>query len=253
MKKTVLLLAAGITLLLCSCEVTKEISLQADGGGTLVSTTDMSGMIGMAKMSGGADMEKMADSVRIDTTISMAKLADSIPNLSAEEKTFVDKGMLGLTIDMKEEKFVTKLHFPFTNTDQVGTLDKLSSRLIKEVLKQQMEKTGKMPAEMGSMGELPETSIDDYFLISYSKGLIERKLVPDKYANKDTDEGLKALQQMSSMGMGNTKLIFNLPAPVKKTEGKSLTVSEDKKTVTIMTSAEDFFDNAKGLEFRIEY
>ena len=67
------------------------------------------------------------------------------------------------------------------------------------------------------------------------------------------DEGMKAMKEMSTMGVGNSKLILYLPSPVKKAEGKSVTVSEDKKTVTIMSSMEDFFDDGKSLEFRIEY
>jgi hypothetical protein len=51
----------------------------------------------------------------------------------------------------------------------------------------------------------------------------------------------------------NTTLIYNLPRPVKKAEGKNLKVSDDKKKVTILTSVEDFFDDVSKLEFRIEY
>jgi hypothetical protein len=269
MKKTVLLLAAGLVLLLSSCEVTKEISIQNDGSGSFSSTTDMSGVMGMVKMSMDAQMKNLQDSLgdnkdldlgrAVDTTVSMALLADSIPELSAEERDLVRKAMLGLNIDMKNEKFITKLQMPFKNTSEISKMDKLSSRVIPQILKKEMNKSGeKMPSELGGLGglgggEMPEGSIDDYFVISYAKGLIEKKLIPDKYANKDADEGLKALQQMSSMGMGNTKTIYNLPRPVKKTTGKGITVSEDKKTVTIMTTAEDFFDDAKGMEFKIEY
>ena len=46
---------------------------------------------------------------------------------------------------------------------------------------------------------------------------------------------------------------FNLPKPAKKAEGKNVKLSEDKKKVTITTSAEDFFEDVSKLEFRIEY
>lgn len=55
------------------------------------------------------------------------------------------------------------------------------------------------------------------------------------------------------MGIGNSTLIINLPKPAKKTEGKNVKLSDDKKKVTITSSAEDFFDDAAGLEFKIEY
>src|SRR5688572_30219431 len=147
MKKTVLLLAAGLVLLLSSCEVTKEISIQNDGSGSFSSTTDMSGVMGMVKMSMDAQMKNLQDSLgdnkdldlgrAVDTTVSMALLADSIPELSAEERDLVRKAMLGLNIDMKNEKFITKLQMPFKNTSEISKMDKLSSRVIPQILKKE--------------------------------------------------------------------------------------------------------------------
>jgi hypothetical protein len=250
MKNIILLLLAGTVTFLTSCETTKEISLKEDGTGTLVTTNDMSGMIAMAKMSGGAkELEKMGGEV-IDTTINLTDKLDDLTELSSEEKSLIKNGKLGINMDMKNEKVITKLHFPFTDPAQVARLDKLSAKIAQGVIKQQMAGAG----EAGGMnGMIPGTSIDDYFIMTYSKGIIERKLNKEKYAGVENDEEMKALKQLATMGMGNTKTIYNLPAAVKKSAGKSLSVSDDKKTVTIMTSVEDFFSNATGLEFRIEY
>ena len=110
-----------------------------------------------------------------------------------------------------------------------------------------------MPGGLPGGDKMPSGSIDNYYAFNMSKGLVERKLLADKYAKVGDDEGLQSMKEMSSMGVGNSKLILYLPSPVKKTEGKGVTVSEDKKTVTIMSSLEDFFDNGKSLEFRIEF
>ena len=54
MKKLLGLLLIGSALAMTSCETTREIRLTTDGSGTMVTTTDMSGLIGIAKMSGRA-------------------------------------------------------------------------------------------------------------------------------------------------------------------------------------------------------
>lgn len=49
----------------------------------------------------------------IDSTISMEKGADSIPNLTPTERDLVRNGTLYINMDMKKDKFLTKLSFPF--------------------------------------------------------------------------------------------------------------------------------------------
>ena len=102
MKKLLGLLLIGSAFVMTSCETTREISFKEDGSGTMVTTTDMSGLLAIAKMSGqGKDME--GDDKAIDTTINLDKMVDSIPDLSAEEKALAKKGTLGLNLNMAEE------------------------------------------------------------------------------------------------------------------------------------------------------
>jgi hypothetical protein len=254
MKKTVLLFIAGIMVFLSSCETTKEISLQKDGSGVLVTTNDMSGLIGLAKMSGqGTDeMNKFGDKA-IDTVISLNDILDSVPELSSADKDLIRNGSLGLTMNLKNEKFVTKLNFPFNSPGDIDKLDKLSAKMAGEVLKKQMANTGEnLPPELAGAG-MPKGSFEDYFITTYSKGLIERKLIAEKYTHVNEDEAMVAMKQMASMGIGNTTLIINLPVPAKKAEGNSLTISDDKKKVTITSNAEDFFSDGKKFEFRVEF
>ncbi len=65
---------------------------------------------------------------------------------------------------------------------------------------------------------------------------------------------MQSLKEMAGQGMPmNTTLIYNLPKPAKKAEGKNVKLSEDKKKVTITSSVDDFFDDVTKLEFKIEY
>ena len=68
MKKLLGLLLIGGALAMTSCETTREISFNQDGSGKLVTTTDMSSLIGIAKMS-GKDMDK--EDKAIDTSIAL--------------------------------------------------------------------------------------------------------------------------------------------------------------------------------------
>ena len=66
-------------------------------------------------------------------------MVDSIPDLSAEEKDLVKKGKLGLNLNMAEEKLVTKLEFPFSNTSANSKLDQLSAKVMQQAMKKQMD------------------------------------------------------------------------------------------------------------------
>lgn len=234
---------------LTACETTREISINEKGGGSLVTTTDMSSMIGILKMSG---KEMDPDEKAVDTTLNLDKMVDSLPDLSAEEKALVGKGRLGLQVDFAKEKMLTRLEFPFENSSQIKKLDEISSRVMKQAMSKQAN--GGESASPIPGGDMPESSIDDYFTMSYDKGVIERKHIPEKYAKLGEDEGLQGLKEATANGMPVTNtLIFNLPRPVKKAEGKNVKLSEDKKRITITTTLEDFFEDVSKMEFRIEY
>jgi hypothetical protein len=153
-------------------------------------------------------------------------------------------------MDLANEKFFTTLNFPFTSTEQLAKLDQLAQKVTQQTMQKQMGAEGGMPG----MGEMPKATIDEYYTTTYLKGSIEKKVNKEKYAGLANDEGMQNLKKASEEGIPmNTTLIFNLPRPAKKAEGKSVTLSEDKKKVTIKSSLEDFFDDASKLEFRIEY
>lgn len=249
MKTIVLLLLAGGMVLLNSCQTTKEISIQDNGEGTLVTTSDMSGLISLAKMAGkDEDLKKLDMDEKVDTTIALGDLVDALTQLTGEEKAMLKKGILGLNIDLSNEKLVTVLNVPFSDPSQINQLDALSAKIAQEILKKQIDSSGSESEE-----QLPSASFDSYFTTTYSKGLIEKKLDTEKYAKVDSDENMKGMKEMAGMGVMNTVTIFNLPRPAKKAEGKNVVLSEDKKKVTITSSMEDFFDEASKLEYRIEY
>lgn len=253
MKKLSILLSMACAILLAGCfESTEEITLKADGSGIVTNTTDMSMLLTMAKGMGGDNL-KDAGEKATDTTVSLAKLADSIPNITDEEKAILKKGKLGITVNLKDEKLITKLEIPFTKLNEVEKIKVLSSRVTQHFLSKSA--SAEMPAGMDLDDKMPSTDpLSEYFTTTYSDGVIEKKLDTTKYASVNDNESMKGLKEMSENGMPVTNtIIINLPRAAKKAEGKNVKLSDDKKKVTISGTTEDFFDNAARLEFRIEY
>jgi hypothetical protein len=253
MRKLILPVLALCCFFLVGClETTQEITLNEDGSGTVSNTNDMSSLIGMAKnMGGGAELEKAGD-FNIDSTVSMEKGADSIPNLTPEEKEMVRKGTLRINANMKEEKFVTSLSFPFKSPTQIPDYTKLSNKIMSEVMKDKMGDGGAPGMDSDQMPE--SSSFDDYYTIEFSNGEFTKKVNKEKYAGVESDEYLKGMKEAAGMGLTmKATYVINLPRPAQKAEGKNVKLSEDKKKVTITADIEDFFEDAAALEFKIKY
>ena len=250
MKKIFLILFAGCAVLLTSCfETVREITLNDDGSGVYVNTNDMGKLLTIAKNMGAASSDKMPQQP-IDTSFSFASAADSIPDLSAEEKELLKKGNMHVIMNLEDEKFISTMNFPFTSLDDIPKFNRLSGKMMMVSMK------SRMPAEM-SLGsqQMPEpSSFDDYFTLEFSKGELKKKLNKEKYANVDKDDFLNGLKQAGAMGIPvTTTYIINLPRPAEKAEGKNVKLSENKLKVTITSTMDDFYDNPESLEFKIKY
>ncbi len=251
MQKFILSLFTICTLFLTGClETTQEITLNNDGSGTISNTNDMSALIGLARqMGGGGDMAKLPQEA-IDSTISMEKGADSIPNLTPTERDLVRNGTLYINMDMKKDKFLTKLSFPFSSPSQIGDINKLSGKVMAETMKDQI--AGESPMEADKMPE--PSSFDDYYKIEFSEGELTKKVNKEKYAGAESDEYLSGIKQAASMGLVmKATYVINLPRPATKAEGKYVKLSEDKMKVTISADIDDFFEDASAFEFKIKY
>src|SRR5258705_1592191 len=249
MKKILLSLLAGSAILLTSCfETTQEITLNEDGSGTYVNTNDMSKIITIFKNMGMACSDQMRQ--MMDSIVSFALMADSIPDLSAADKELLKKGTMHIKVSLADEQCVSTMSFPFTTLDDIQKFNGLSGKMMMTTMK------SKMPAKMPMGSEkMPEpSSFDDYYTLEFSKGELKKKLNKEKYANVDKDEFLSGLKQAGAMGIPITSTyIIKLPRPAEKAEGKNVKLSDDKMKVTVVTTMDDFFDNPESLEFKIKY
>jgi hypothetical protein len=251
MRKLFYSFLAATALVLTGCvETIQEITLNADGSGTVTNTNDMSALIGLAKKMGGAEELEKAGAQKIDSTVSLKEGADSIPNLTDDEKQMMRKGTLKIKMDLEAEKFTTSILFPFSKPSEIPAYNKLSGKIMAESMKERM--AGNMGAGGDDMPEM--SSFDDYYTMEYSNGELTKKLNKEKYANVESDQYLKSIKEAASMGLKmKATYIINLPRAAQKAEGKGLTLSADGKKVTVVADIDDFFEDASALEFKIKY
>ncbi len=250
MKKLVFTLLAATSLMLTSCfETLEEVTINPDGSGTYSNSNDLSTVVSLMKSMGGKDAEQMEEA-KIDTIISLAGLLDSIETLTPEEKLMMMDGKMNMNVDMKAEKVVFTINFPFKSTNEIPKYNRLANKLMNETMKKQLS-----GPEAGPMGDMPEqSSIDSYYDITYKNDQIKRKLNKDKYIGVGSDEYLVGMKEAAQMGIPiTTTQVYKLPRPAKKAEGKNVTLSDDKKTVTVKADLNTFFDTPDQLEFEIEY
>lgn len=251
--KRILLSLTVTSLVITGClETTQEITLKEDGSGTVSTTSDMSAVLGLAKqMGGGGDLEKMGDQ-QVDTVIALGAQADSIPDLSPEEKAMLSKGTMAMKMNMKNDLFLTRLDFPFNEPGEIASFGKLTNKLLGNAMKEQMAGS---PMGGGTEEDVPPvSSFDDYYKLSFSKGELKRSLDKEKYKNASTDGYLAGLKQAAGMGVPvSTTYIINLPRPAEKAEGKNVKLSDDKMKVTVKADIDDFFSDPEKLEFKIKY
>lgn len=250
MKKFLMVFALVFSCTLMGCfDTVQEITIAADGSGTMATTNDMSAVIGMAKQFGGDQMQEVEKMVT-DTIVMLDKMADSIPGLTAGEKELVKKGSLGIKMNMQEEIFTTRISYPFKSVNEIATLNKLTTRIMGDMMEKQMS-----VVENPMVENAPQpSSMDDYFDVNFSKGLITKTLNKEKYVNANNDEYLQGLLQTSSFGVPmKSSMVINLPHAAKNVTGKNVKLSADKKKITIETNIEDFFDSPDKMEFKIEY
>jgi hypothetical protein len=254
MRKLIYSILTFFMVLLAGCfETTQELTLNEDGSGVLTTTNDMSNVFSMlGQMGGAADkMEKIKD---VDSVISFATLVDSIPDLSPEEKKLISKGTMKIVLKQKDEKLYTTLSFPFQKISELkiiqGALPKVGEQASKKLMGDKME----MPIGMDESDVPKPKSFDDYYDLAITNNSITKSINKEKYPGAAEDQYMKLLQQMSSMGAPATaKYVINLPRPATKVEGKGVKLSDDKKTATLTVNSDDFFDEPKKLEFKIEF
>ena len=253
MRKLSYLILSCFTVFLAGClDTTQEITLNENGTGVFKYTNDLSKIFTMmSQMGGSSQLDKIKD---MDSTVRLSDLMDSVKGLSPAEKALISKGNMKIVLNQKDEKFFTLMSFPFQKVSDVKIIQQALPKLSEEATKKLAEGKAEMPMGMNEDDMPKPKSFDDYFDIVMTNNSITKTINKEKYATAADDQYMKILQQMGSMGAPATvNYVYNLPRPATKTEGKGLKLSGDKKKVTLTVSSDDFFDEPKKFEFKIEY
>lgn len=255
---------AGIVALffLSGClDTTEETTLNEDGSGVSINSLDMGKMLAIMSAMGGGD-EKMKDieKIKIDTVVYFKDMKDSLGKLSDNEKKLLEKGTTHLVIDYEKEKFLIEFSVPFSKPSDIiavnDVLKKTKGKIMEKIMSSVMAgEKGKDEVDMADVGDhdgAPDVS--NYFDYTYEKNKMTKKVNKERLAKVEDDKSLKSLQEMSQMGMPlNFKTIINLPRAAKKAEGKGVTLSDDKKKITIEGTLDDFLEDASKFEYVIEF
>lgn len=260
MKKIIGLAVFLAAIVLTGCfDMVEESTIESNGGGTYISTTDMSKMIGLAKMMGGGEDMKELENMKIDTLMNLNALKDSLQNLNESEKQILENGTLKIVMDMADERFYLSFTFPYSSPSDMETIASILKKTKKDIVSKQMNKLmpdgkGEGAADEENKDDSENAGIEEYYKSTYANGKLTRKVIQEKYENVTNDQGLKSMQEMAQMGMSATiKTIINLPSPAKKADGRGVKLSDDKKKVTIEGTIDDFFENPSQFEYEIEY
>ena len=268
MKKIKWITGLLVVVILAGCfDTVDEITINENGGGTLVNSIDMGKMLGLAKTFGGEnDDMKEFEKFKIDTVINLKDIKDSLKNLNDAEKKIAATGTLRGQVNASEEKLTFTFTFPFSNVSEIpaiqSILKKAKGDVIGDLMTKLMGEEGKKNEDMEMFGKEEGdgqqdemgANLEAYYTSVYEKGKFSRKLNKEKYATVRDDKALKSLQEMAQMGMSiNMKTVINLPKPAKKAEGKGVKLSEDKKKITVEGTLDDFFEEGSYFEYAIEY
>jgi hypothetical protein len=125
---------------------------------------------------------------------------------------------------------------------------------VSEAISKKLPTGDQMPSGLGADGKTQFKTFDDFFDVAVTENLLSKTLNKTKYATVANDQYMQSIKQMSGMGSPITSnYVINLPRPAKKAEGKAVTLSQDKKKVTITVTSDDFFDSPSKFEYKIQY
>jgi len=234
-------------------DIDENVNIKKDGSGQLVMDMDMSQMVELIQQYAGKDELAKKGMEKMDTTILLKDIVDTLHNLSAEKKALLRPGSVHIKLNLDEKVFKTHMQFPFTSLDN---LQKLYGAMSDGSLGSANLFGGLTPGG-GQEGGGASPDINQFngiYDFTVKDGAMSKKLNQDKWAKLKDDPQLSQMKQAAQMGVEilyTTTLQF--PRPVKSVDNTLAKLSEDKKTVTIKYNLVDVFDHPEQFGYSIEY
>jgi hypothetical protein len=235
-------------------DVYENIDIKPDGSGQFTMDMDMSQMVELLQTSMSKDDLAKKGLEKMDTTILLKDIVDTVSTLSPEKKRLLSSGSLHVQLDMDAKIFKTHMVFPFSNQDN---LQKLYATMSDGSLgTAQLFKSMAPPSEQSDMGG-PSPDINQFqgiYDFTSKDGLLSKKLNLDKWKALQDNPQLAQMKQAQAMGVEIAyTTTIKLPRPIKKVDTPLAKLSDDKKTVTIKYNLMDLFDHPEQFGYKIEY
>ena len=263
MKKISLITSLLFVLFFSSCLDTEEkIVINKNNSGIYTLTLDMSKMLQLMDQMGQENKDDSKIQEKKDSTVYFKSFVDTSTTLTAKEKEMFKDGSLRMKVDEAEKELIVVLNFPFKH---IRDLPELKSSYLSVIDKLGISNKLKNPGDSGSVEDMPAdiakdknilNPARDAFVFAAAPGKLSNSLVnKDLFNNKiQNDSSMQMLQQMSMMmGDMNYKTIIVLPKKVKKYKGNQTILSDDKKTLTFLTTLNDMLNRPKAAEYSVEY
>jgi len=239
--------------LMAGClDIDEKVNIGKDGSGQMAMDMDMSQMVEMLQTYMGKDELAKKGMDKMDTTILMKDIVDTVKSLSPEKKAVLSKGTVHIKMDLDQKIFKTHMQFPFTSYNQLQTLYKAMSdgSLGNTSL---LSGLGGHDAPVGG-GSPDINQFNGIYDFTCKDGTMSKKLNMDKWKALTNDPQLAQMKQASQMGV---EILYTttitLPRPVKKVDNTLAKLSDDKKTVMIRYNLVDVFEHPEQFGYSIEY
>jgi hypothetical protein len=234
-------------------DIDENVNVKKDGSGQLAMDMDMSQMVEMLQSYVGKEELAKKGMEKMDTTIYMKDLVDTVSSLSPEKKALLRTGTVHIQLDMDQKIFKTHMQFPFTSLDN---LQKLYMAMSDGSLGNAQLFKGLTPGQ-GDAGGGANPDINQFngiYDFTCRDGLMSKKLNQDKLAKLKDDPQMAQFKQAGQMGI---EIIYTttlqLPRPITKVDNPLAKLSDDKKTVTIKYNLMDIFDKPEQFGYTIQY
>lgn len=263
MNKILVIVSLFFVLFFSSCLDTEEkIVINKNNSGTYTVTLDMSKMLTIMDQMGQQNKDESKIQEKKDSTIYFKPFTDTSTTLTTKERELFKEGSLRMQVDEAANELIITLHFPFRHladlpqlkSSYLAVIDKIG---ISEKLKQAGDSGSdeNISADISKDKNILNPSQEAYAFTAgagkVSNTLMNKALFHEQVQN---DSSMQMLQQMSlMMGDMNYKTVIVTPGKIKKYKGNQTILSDDKKTVTFLTTLSDVLNRPETAEYSVEY
>ena len=252
------LLPLSFAFLLVGClDIDEKVDIKKDGSGQLAIDMDLSQMVEMMQTYMGKDELAKKGMDKMDTTILLKDIVDTVKSLSPEKKALLRTGTVHIKMDLDQKVFRTHMQFPFTSQSQLQSLYKTMSdgSLGSTNLLNGLASAGGGGKDGPAGGPSPDINqFNGIYDFTCKDGVMIKKLNEEKWKAFKNDPQMSQMQQASQMGVEilyTTTITF--PRPIKKVDNTLAKLSDDKKTVVIKYNLIDVFEKPDQFGYNIEY